>query len=403
VPDPLSIDGFGPLPVRRPASVGELGELVREAAGSGRAVYPVGTGTALDLGLPPAKPGEAVETTRLSGVVDHAARDLTITVRAGTTATELGRVLAAEGQRLPVDFGGTVGGAIACNRSGPRRLGFGTLRDYLIGISFVADDGTEVKAGGRVVKNVAGYDLMKLHTGALGTLGVVTQATFKVTPVPEASAVVAFGVNAAAVGPTLDRLHASASRPVAVELLNRPTASGLNLPASDPWVIAVGFEEKAATVAWQVSKLLDELKAAPVRDVTQIRGADGDRLWAALAGSDGDSPFVLKATTRPSRTAAVAAELAAAHPDLRVQAHAGNGIVHGSLSAADLTAERASAIVTAVTAAVGDGSVTLRRCPPAWKRQLPVWGRPRADWAVMRAVKRTLDPTDLFNPGRLFG
>lgn len=166
MPDELLIDGFGPLPVRRPESVADLGELVRHAAAAGRGVYPTGTGTALDLGLPPAKPGEVVETGKLSGVVEHAARDLTITVRAGTTAAELRRVLAAEGQRLPVEFGGTVGGAIACNRSGPRRLGFGTLRDYLIGVSFVADDGVEVKAGGRVVKNVAGYDLMKLHTGA---------------------------------------------------------------------------------------------------------------------------------------------------------------------------------------------------------------------------------------------
>lgn len=219
----------------------------------------------------------------------------------------------------------------------------------------------------------------------------------------------AFGVNAAAVGPTLDRLHASASRPVAVELLNRSAAAAVTktaetpLPASDPWVIVVGFEEKAVTVAWQVSTLLAELKAAPVRDVAEARGAEAERLWAALAGlpEAAGSPFVVKATNRPSRTATVAAALAAAHPDLLVQAHAGNGVVYGHLSSPDLTPERASAILAAVPS--DDGSVTVRRCPPGWKRQLPVWGRPRGDWAVMRTVKQTLDPADVFNPGRLFG
>jgi glycolate oxidase FAD binding subunit len=220
VTDPLTIDGFGPLPVRRPASVPELGDLVREAAGTGQGVYPVGGGTALDLGLPPIKPGVAADTRGLDRVIDHPARDMTITAQAGIAVGRLQQALAAEGQRLPVDVpnpeSATLGGALAANLSGPRRLGFGTLRDYVIGISFVTDEGHEVRGGGRVVKNVAGYDLMKLHIGALGTLGVITQVTLKVTPRPEDQALVAFGLNAAAVGPTLDRLHASASRPVAV-------------------------------------------------------------------------------------------------------------------------------------------------------------------------------------------
>ena len=228
--DPLTIDGFGPLPVHRPASAAELGDLVREAAATGEGVYPVGGGTVLDLGLPPIKPGVVVDTRGLDQVIDYPARDMTITV-AGRDhrrqAASRPSPRRASGCRWTcrTRTPATLGGALAANVSGPRRLGCGTLRDYVIGISFVTDEGHEVKAGGRVVKNVAGYDLMKLHIGALGTLGVITQVTLKVTPRPEEQALVAFGLNAASVGPTLDRLHASASRPVAVELLNAAAAS----------------------------------------------------------------------------------------------------------------------------------------------------------------------------------
>src|SRR5262245_21138531 len=131
----------------------------------------------LHLGLPPVKPGYAVDLRGLDQVIDYPARDMTITVRAGITIAKLQEILAKENQRLPVDIPdseiATLGGAIAVNASGPRRYGFGTLRDYLIGISFTDDGGKEAKAGGRVVKNVAGYDLCKLHIGALGTLGIV--------------------------------------------------------------------------------------------------------------------------------------------------------------------------------------------------------------------------------------
>ena len=185
------IDDFGPLTVVRPQSVADLGDVVRRAAAEQQALYPVGGGTMLGLGLPPSRPGWAVDLRSLNSVIDYPARDMTITVQAGVPIAELRRVLAAENQRLPVDVPhadrATLGGALATNVSGPRRYGSGTLRDYVLGLSTVNDEGQEVKAGGRVVKNVAGYDLCKLHIGALGTLGVITQATLKVRPIPEAA------------------------------------------------------------------------------------------------------------------------------------------------------------------------------------------------------------------------
>lgn len=403
----LPIDGSRPLPVRRPASAAEVGDLVRAAAAAGEGVYPAAGRTALDVGLPPAKPGFALDTTALDGVVDYPARDMTITVRAGLTVGKLRAALAAEGQWLPVDVprpdAATVGGAVALNLSGPRRLGYGTLRDYVIGVGFVADDGTEVNAGGRVVKNVAGYDLMKLQIGAVGTLGVLTQLTLKVRPKPEAAAAVRLGCEGPKLAAVLDLLHASKSRPVVVHV-SRP---GTNIGRT-PWWVTVLFEEKAATVPWQVDTLLAELAAAPVVAVQRLTDVDPAQLVREMTDAaagwlpDGTAcRFVWKAAVRPSRTAEFCAAAAGLSADLSVRAEGLSGVVSGTI-AADLTEAAAADMLRALTALAGDGSVVVRRCPPAWKAALPVWGRPAGDAALMRHVKRTLDPNDVFNPGRLF-
>jgi glycolate oxidase FAD binding subunit len=407
VSDSLTIDGFGPLPVRKPQSVAEVCDLVKHAANAGQGIYPVGGGTALDFGLVPNKPGIVLDTRHLNAVVEHASRDMTVTVQAGITTQALADVLAKENQWLPIDVPhpeqATLGGAVAANLSGPRRLGQGTFRDYVIGISFVTDEGIEVKGGGRVVKNVAGYDLMKLMIGSLGTLGIITQLTLKVKPRPETSAIVTFGVSGAAVGPTLDRLHASASRPMAVEVLNAAAVKVANLSTAEPWLIACGFEEKRTTVDWQVTTLTDELKGSPARDVTVNRDADAAPIWHALTHlqSARDGWFTLKANVLPSQTAEFATAAAGMHPEAAVHAHAGNGIVFVHLPT-EVGVERASGIIAELTKrTTGNGNVTVRRCPPEWKGVLPVWGRDTGDRELMRQVKRTLDPREVFNPGRI--
>lgn len=388
----LVIDDSPPLPVHRPADVAELGELVRQARAAGQGIFPVGGRTGLEVGLPPLKPGLAADTTALNQVLDYPARDLTVTVRAGIRFAALQAVLASEGQWLPVDVPGpqatTLGGALARNESGPRRYGYGTLRDYVIGISFVTDDGVEVKAGGRVVKNVAGYDLMKLQIGALGTLGVITQVTLKVRPRPEAAAVVACGVAGSDLGAVLDRLHESRTRPVAVEVFNRSAwqALGRGPAFATDWVVAVGFEEKATTVAWQRQTLLDELRATPARDVTDLgvtSFAAAHELWTAAAGlrPAGTWPVLARLSVLPSR---LAERLTTLTGPGWVYAHGLTGVIWLHTDDPPPDAQ-------------------LRRCPVAWKRTRPFWGPLPPAWEFMKHLKRTLDPDDVFNPGRLFG
>lgn len=383
--DTLSIDSSTLLLKSRPTSVAEVCAMVKRARESRQGIYPAGGRTTLDVGWPPPKPGTALETTALNAVIDYPARDMTITVQGGITLAALRGALAKEGQWLPIDVAlpeqATLGGAIAFNKSGPRRYGYGTLRDYVIGISFVTDDGVEVKAGGRVVKNVAGYDLMKLQIGAAGTLGVVTQVTLKVKPRPEASAAVAFGCSGESLGLFLDLLHASKSRPVAVELLSPAAwrAAGVNLPFSDPWTIAVGFEEKAATVKWQLATLRDEVKSAPIRDLAEV--PDPVSLWSAITALQirPESQTIARTSVLPSQLPDAVTRTGGQ----LIHAHALNGVIWQH--------DPESVPPTAV----------IRRSPTGTSNSRPI-GRETTAWELMRTVKQTLDPDDVFNPGRLF-
>jgi glycolate oxidase FAD binding subunit len=405
------IDDFGPLPVIRPHSVSEIGDIVRRAAAEGQAIYPVGGRTLLHIGLPPARPGVAVDLRGLAQVLDYPARDMTVTVQAGITVARLQSLLASENQRLPVDVPqaehATLGGVLAANVSGPRRLGFGTLRDYVIGISTINDQGQEVKAGGRVVKNVAGYDMCKLHIGALGTLGIISQVTLKLRPVPECTSVVTFGCETASLDRMLDQLHESRTRPVCLDLLNRSAVRflirefGVNLPEA-PWVIVVGFEDNSNAVGWQVRQLLQELAPADIQGMEARAGAASEPLWRGLIEHTASGRRLsFKANLLPGASAAFCRHADTLCQGTRLQAHAGSGIVHGHLDG-DLTLPHVAAMLKELTeiAIHAEGNLVVPRCPLEWKRDLPLWGRERGDLWLMRQVKDNLDPQNLFNPGR---
>jgi glycolate dehydrogenase FAD-binding subunit len=398
------LDGL-PLSVERPSSTSELAELVRRAQSSKEAIYPLGGRTMTGLGLPPTKPGFGVDLRGLDRVIDYPARDMTITVEAGITIERLQEVLRAENQWLPVDVPlpkqATLGGAMATNASGPRRYGYGTLRDYVIGISVINDEGKEIKAGGRVVKNVAGYDLMKLYIGSLGTLGIVSRVTLKVKPRPDATDLAVIPCPADQLGSLLDILHSTRTRPVCVEVLSPEAAAvaGMaDLPAGE-WALIVGFEGSSAAIEWQAAQLRTELPADIGSNVGALPESIMDTLCDLLLRPDARLSF--KTNMLPSAVAGFCREAARLSPRPILQAHAGNGIVIGHVSA-DLTREQAATMLTTLTpiATAAHGNLIVTRCPPEWKRNLPVWGRSTGDRVLMRSVKQKLDPHGIFNPGR---
>jgi len=403
------VDGFGPLVVVEPASPSEVRDVVSQAVSAGQALYPIGGQTTLDFGLPPTRPGLVVGLRRLSQVIDYPARDMTITVQAGIRVADLQALLATENQRLPVDVPrsdrATLGGTLATNPSGPRRFGFGTLRDYVIGISVVNDEGHEAKAGGRVVKNVAGYDLCKLYVGSLGTLGIITQVTLKVRPRPEEMALLILAGPENALAALFDQLHATQTRPVVLDVFNPAAAQALNQRAGvaipeGAWVGVVGFEDNHAALQWQVQQLVKELR--PSYAVEARVGAPAEPLLRAMVefADDDQAGLTFQAALLPSATVAFCRLVSALCGSLFLQAHAGNGMVVGHV--ADLTKETAAAMLKKLRdlVAASQGHVTVRRCPPAWKDAAFVWGPPRGDVWLMRKVKDKLDPRRLFNPGR---
>jgi glycolate oxidase FAD binding subunit len=425
------IDGFGPVPVVRPESVADISLNVRQAAKEKTAVYPLGGRTMLDLGVPPKTPGRGIDMRGLAQVIDFPARDMTITVQAGITLAQLNAILATEKLQLPVDVPrsgeATLGGALATNTSGPRRYGYGTLRDFVIGISAINDEGQEFKAGGRVVKNVAGYDICKLLVGSLGTLGIISQVTLKLRPVPEERALVTLACADHLLETVLGQIHASRTRPVSVELLNREAAdeifkqAKLAVPLA-PWVIIVGFEGNGEVVRWQVQQLLRE-----ITEVTPEEHSGSNAIGMRQALADWalwpKSSLTLKATILPSALARFCQDCARLSDKQWLRAHAGNGIVTGHFACdpiqdrpiplcdaegsvlgrfiPNVSKERVNLVSTwRSLAAQAGGTVTVTRCPSEWKKALAVWGPAPAGAWLMHAVKEKFDPQRLFNPGR---
>jgi glycolate oxidase FAD binding subunit len=393
----------------RPETLDALRDVVLSRVAQGHALYPQGGGTALDYGGPPRDPGVAIDTRALNRVIDYPAADMTITVEAGITMAALQATLAQENQRLLVDAPepdrATLGAVYATNTCGPLRFGAGRPRDQVVGVSFVTSDGAVVKGGGRVVKNVAGYDFPKLLTGSLGTLGIITQLTLKVRPRPEASAIVLVpfeSIESASLA--LDGLNTSGTRPIALELLNSSAArivgESIGLHCDD-WVVAVGFEDNAPSVAWQVDRLMVELGRT---DVVIRQGADAGALWSALTAFQAleIGPIGIAASMKPSAVGLFVSRLDSAQ--WAVQAHAGNGIVRahsiGPRTLDDLGAEIDRLRSEATR---NGGNLTLPRCPTEWKDRLRVWGEPRADWAIAERIKKAFDPLAVMNPGRFVG
>ena len=399
------VDGVLPRVLARPRSTEETATLLRRCHEHDLAVVVRGNGSKLAWGRPPERLDVVLDTTGMDHLVEHARGDLIATAGAGMQLRTFQELLAEGGHQVVVDDltaglgrggrGSTLGGAVATNLSGPRRVWAGATRDLVIGMRLVRADGTVAKAGGKVVKNVAGYDLSKLLTGSFGTLAVVTEVTVRLHPLPAASAWIGTSLPQDRLAEALSALVASQLVPAAIEVRARPGV--------DPAVVTMvsGTEEGTAARAKAVRELLVGLGCeAQVHDVAPP-------WWGVLLhpGQRGGTPVpedsrpvLLKCTARLSGVADLVS--AVGEHGGTLNGSAGSGVLYVSL-APDADAEAAVAALRATTARLG-GSTVVLDAPPELKTRLDSWGEvPGLD--LMRRVKDEFDPTRILAPGRFVG
>lgn len=402
------------LPIREtiiPSDQAAAAAAVRQAAATRTAIYPIGGGTSLRYGVAAQQPGIALQLGQLNRVVDYPARDMTITVEAGITLATLAKTLASERQRLPIDIPhaeqATLGGVIATDWSGPRRYGLGTMRDYVIGIQAIDGRGTPFKGGGRVVKNVAGYDFCKLLTGSFGTLGVITQVTLKVIPLAQRTAWLACAVQdfeqAEALLAALVNSHTT---PAAVELLSGPAWQSSEIVPRTSEAVAtllVGLEGTAPEVEWMVEQLGREWREQGIAELHETPSeqiADLEQQLNAFSAAD-ESQLVVKANLLPSKVSAFCDMVRQLAPNISIQAHAGSGTVLVQFKELPESAE--SFLTTQLQPAtedLGGGAVVVQYRGQEPLSRRAVWGKPTAALAVMEAIKAQFDPQHVLNPGR---
>ena len=368
------------MDVARPASVEELADALRTGA-EHKSVRVRGSRSKWSWGGAGADPDLVLDTTGLDRVVEHAAGDLIVTSQAGVRLADLQDQLASSGQRLaldPPEPDATIGGVVATAASGPRRLRYGTPRDLLIGITVVLADGTVARSGGKVVKNVAGYDLGKLFTGSFGTLGVIAECTFRLHPLAAARRVVT--VETTEPGPLVRELLRSPLEPSALEW--------------DSAALHTLFETVEPAADAQAQALITLAGGGVVSDRLPV--GFGARPW-----QDGD--VALKLTHRLSSLTAVLDVVRRRLEGARIAAHAGSGVVQiGWRPDAD-NADLASVVEDLRRdAAEHDGTLVVVDAAPDVKANLDVWG-PVRGLEVMRRIKAQFDPGGRMSPGRFVG
>ena len=401
--EPRDLFGQFPSLILTPASPDEVQEVVRQA--DGRAVVPWGGGTRRHLGYPPARYDLALSTQKLDRITDYAPADLTVTAQAGVTISALQETLAAQGQFLPLDIAlpdrQTVGGVIATRAGSLRRLTNGSIRDSLLGVSVLNGKGEWVKGGGKVVKNVAGYDLPKLYCGSFGTLGLIVEATFKVAPVPSASATVALPLdpdhNSEDV---LDRLLASELTPSFLFLLNPAAAQAVLPDASAAQYIVLGVDGVAEAVAWQAETL--GAAALPAEVAARVRARLRD---FALDDAPMTASFHILSSQVGAFSRMVEWTARRAGFACQVSADAALGLMTAHFAPAHEGADWL--VFYADLKDKADrcgGSFIIERMPDVLRAvDMPVWSPILADFGLMARLKDALDPDRMWNPGRFVG
>ncbi|MBU2261785.1 MAG: FAD-binding oxidoreductase [Proteobacteria bacterium] len=412
-----AVDGLAPKAVVSPGSREEIAELLVCANTEKLAVVPRGNGTKMAAGGIPGRLDVVLSMLRIDRIVEHDIPNLSLSVEAGITLADVQKKLVGTGKGsfLPLDppytERATVGGVIATNSSGPRRYLYNSARDLLLGVKAVLPTGEIVAFGGKTVKNVSGYDMTKLMIGSWGTLGVITEITTKLLPLPEASAtLLASFAELAKAGSFSRKVLHSVLLPSAMELMDERAAGQFG--EKTKYLVAFSLEGVEEAVERQAGEIGEMAKKEGAAQTKVLRGEEERAFWIrvrdfALVSA---ASVVLKSSFVISRQTEILGNYEtwaqAAGVDCAFVGHAGNGIIRSYMP--DCGAAKTAPAVELIEkftaeAAKHGGNLVVEAAPREIKEELNVWGWPRSDEVVMRRLKEKMDPNGVLNPGRFVG
>ena len=414
------VDGASPPAVAHPSDLDELSGVLAVASEVGLAVAPYGGGTRTALGQSISRLDCVVELTRLDRMIAHNPEDLTATVQAGVTLARLQKVLGEHDQFLaldpPLPDRATVGGTLATAVSGPLKWQYGSPRDVVIGMTVVQADGKVTKNGGQVVKNVSGYDLARLHVGGLGTLGVIGEVSFKLTPLPTKQTTIIAAYDTILKAVTAGQ-HVFKSDVVPLALTAFDAAANNRMSATETdgeGLLAIRLGGRPRTLERMVDECRVNCQSQGPSSVEVVSEADHAALWRKLAdfGWDKETKPAIgcRASVLPSRVAELAQAMASKPAEGLQPALVGHP-AHGTVlifwysTGPKISLEGAQGAIESATALVHElgGKMVIEECPAETKSRFDVWDDPGEPVEIMRRLKGQFDPKNVLNPGRFVG
>ncbi|MCI1692719.1 FAD-binding oxidoreductase [Aneurinibacillus aneurinilyticus] len=396
----------------------EIVEILKYARQNRMRLIPMGGGTKRGFGGVEEMADAILSLSRCSGIIEHSPGDMIVTVRPGTTVQELQNCLAEYGQMLPLDPAwpayATVGGIVAAGDSGPKRLRYGSARDHVIAMRVVYPDGTIIRTGAKVVKNVAGYDMNKLFIGSMGTLGIISELSFKLRPLPKAERLLLLSFSEGemdAIRGFIRSLQDSRLEPVSLELIS-PTLAG-RLGEKPEYMLAIAFEDVESAVRYQEAWVRS---CAPEASLGRtLIGREAQMWWDAFAcippyGLEENGVETRIAMKIGSKNTDVPDIIAVCHHlgqdrGVTVEAHGGAGHGISYIFFTGGTEEELASCADATRRLAQDrgGYAIVRHAPLSLRRRIGAWGEVPAHFPLLEGIKHTIDPDRILNPGRFIG
>jgi glycolate oxidase FAD binding subunit len=393
-----------PIATVEPESVAQLSAVMAHCKRNNFATLPVGSGSKLAWGSPVNTdlPLVLISTARLNQLIDHAEGDLTVTAQSGMKFVDLQDVVQRSGQFCAIDPSyadrATIGGIVATGDSGALRHRYNSLRDMVLGIEFVRSDGELVKAGGRVVKNVAGYDLMKLLTGSYGTLGILTQLTLRLYPNQEASQTLFLSGDSDSLKTAIHNILNSGLTPTALDLISAETIARLGLGSGSNLGLLIQFQGLTESVQEQCDRIIQLGKTLMLSPT--IQSADRE-LWQQLGTQMAGGSGLCKLAVRSSETVEMLKKIQTYFPGTIARFH-----VHGGLGQLRFDCESSGDLINNLKQVRSDceskgGFLTLLNASSEIKQSVDIWGFRGNGGTWMRSIQQQFDPSGLLSPGRM--